>query len=342
MEPTVNSSSKNYVDPLFQFAVFAISSLCMMALLYVPVTRFNAHDIIPELKPYQSDTLHGKTPIEIGLHVINFSKSDVIKSDFAFEGAVWFVYDPTKVSREHIGAFALEQGTILYKGEPVYLEKGDREVAYFPIRAEFSVQLQYEKFPLDDHRLHIILKNDALPVDTYYLRAEGKNFTLAPHAQVHNCAIGGAQVQTGTAEHVIRTCSFVEEFKTNQALFLFDCERIDMRHFLNILLPLYMIFFIALFGFSFTYSVHLTDVPGIVATTIPALFAYRFVIETMSPDVNYFMLSDYLFFLFLALTFFVFLAVAWGLNKSLQVKKMIIVGSYAMMLIGCSVIMYWP
>ena len=95
-----------------------------------------------------------------------------------------------------------------------------------------------------------------------------------------------------------------------------------------------------LFSFSFVYNQHLTDVPSIAAASIPALFAYRFVIESLSPNVSYFMVSDYLFFLYLLLSLLTFLSVSRALNEPVRIKKLIIIGLYALMLVGCAAIIW--
>jgi hypothetical protein len=163
---------------------------------------------------------------------------------------------------------------------------------------------------------------------------------ISPRAQINNCTNENVAARCGVVAQKYEMPDGQHEISSSRVVFSFDCNPIDMRHFLNIFLPLYLIFFLTLFSFSFVYSEHTTDVPSIAAASVPALFAYRFVIESISPNVSYFMVSDYLFFLYLILSLLTFLSISWALNHSVRSKKLIIMSLYAFMIVGCAIISY--
>ena len=69
-----------------------------------------------------------------------------------------------------------------------------------------------------------------------------------------------------------------------------------------------------MFLFSLDPKKYREAIMTISAATVPAILAYRFVIETISPKVSYFMLSDHIFSLFLFLSFLVFVTIFYFEN----------------------------
>lgn len=327
---------KTHVDALFQINAFVIATIVLLVIFYRPFMGFDPHDAIPKIENYTT-TVALANEVEVGLTIHHFTTSDIIKDDICLDATIWFVYDPKKVTRDVIGQFACEEASI-EKGVPVYIKQGDREIAYYPVVVRPKMNFDFRSYPLDDHQLWLTIRNDALPSDVYHFKTDLNHFTVEDRAQIHNCTTEKTSVQAGFVEQTLVAGDATVTITSSRAVFLLNCNPIDMRHFLNIFLPIYLIFFLTLFSFSFAYSEHTTDVPGIAAAGVPALFAYRFVIEAVSPDVSYFMISDYLFFLYLLLSLLVFLAVSWALNFSIRTKKYIIVSLYAIMLIGCEVI----
>ena len=202
------------------------------------------------------------------------------------------------------------------------------------------MDFNYKEYPLDDHRFWFCLKNSALPIEKYCFTVLPHAFVLGPRMTINNCMAENVNAQVGYVARDVTLPDGRHQMNSSRAIFYVDCNPIDMRHFLSIFLPMYLIFFLTLFSFSFGYSEHVTDVPSIAAAGVPALFAYRFVIESISPNVSYFMISDYLFFLYLLLSLLTFLSVSWALNYPASTKKVIIVSLYVIMLIGCAGIVY--
>lgn len=330
--------NKKFVSPLFQIIAFSVASLCLVALFYKPFVDFRSHDQVPALMAYEKQ--NSLIPVQMGLTIHHFMESDIIKNTVSIDATVWFGYDPKTVTREQIGQFSFDEAT-LEKLQPTYAQNGPLEIASYDIQVHCKMDFNFKEYPLDDHRLWFSLKNGALPAEKYQFIVPVDAFVLACRAQIKNCRAENIVAHSGLVSQKLTLLDGQHELRASRALFSIDCNPIDMRHFLNIFLPMFLIFFLTLFSFSFGYSEHFTDVPSIAAASVPALFAYRFVIESVSPDVSYFMMSDYLFFLYLMLSLATFLCVAWALNYSAHIKKLIIIGLYAVMLIGCAGIVYF-
>src|SRR5205085_4826973 len=95
-----------------------------------------------------------------------------------------------------------------------------------------------------------------------------------------------------------------EAFRYPAAVFSIDYGRYtNVRNIFMILLPMLLLFFIALFSLIINPRDNFTFVLTIPVSAIAGLISFRFVVEAMSPKVGYFMYSDYFFVLFLVLVF---------------------------------------
>jgi len=327
-----------HVSTVFQINIFIVTVLIFILLLHKPICHFNSYDKAPDLIPLSKEELAAiPTHVKVGLNILSFSKADLIKNDFIFEGSVWFEFDEKQIPLDSIKKFVIERGEIINQSEPVIRKIGNLTCAQFFIRAHFETDLNYQGYPLDDHRIAIIITNRTVSAETTVFKASNDTFTHSKDAHIQNCTLENNFVQYGYTQTDL-ALSKQTSIKTPRVIFSLDCNRIDIRHFLNVFLPLLLIFFLTLFAFSFDFEEHGTTVPTIAASGVPALLAYRFVIESVSPDVDYFMLSDHLFFLFLFLVFMIFIFIASALHSSQKVKKAIIIGLYACMLISCAML----
>lgn len=332
----MKATQKNHVSSVFQTVVFLGATVVLCIIFYGPFVRFAAYDNIATVTPYKPSNTTTE-PIYINFTIHNFVESDIIKNDVSIDATISFGYNPQKVTREQIAQFDFDEAST-EKGVPFYHTFGNLEIAFYDIHVKSKMDFNFKTYPLDDHHFWFSFKNNALPLNTYHFNVLPGSFKMGPRMTINNCVAENVRALTGYVSHLVELPAGSQELDSSRVIFAVDCNPLDMRHFLSVFLPMYLIFFLTLFSFSFAYSEHVTDVPGIAAAGIPALFAYRFVIETISPNVSYFMMSDYLFFLYLILLLLTFISVSWALNSPLWVKKTIIIGLYTFMLIGCAAI----
>jgi hypothetical protein len=107
-------------------------------------------------------------------------------------------------------------------------------------------------------------------------------------------------VDTGFLESAIDSYDKRKTQYHPAATFSIDYERHGIRFILSIFLPLILIFYVTLFGFSLDEGSALRNAVG----GVTGILGYRFVIDNFSPKVGYFMISDSIFFLILSLTCF--------------------------------------
>lgn len=325
------------VSALFQVITFAGMMVIFWLIMYRPAYKFHSFDPRPFIIPNQQ--LPGATPakIRIGMHIRSFSRTDILQNELGFEGTIWFNFNEQEVSLADIEKFTIEKGEILERSAPSISHHNDMTLAQFYVCARFKTTPNYRSYPLDDHSLFIIITNQLIRAEHAIFETQQNNFTKAPDVTIPNFNIEKLSFETGYTETSFPINGREETVRHPRAIFTVECNRIDIRHFLIIFLPLVLIFFFTLFAFSVDEKTNGIKSSSLAISGIPALISWRFVIESLSPNANYFMLSDYLFFLFLVLVFIVFIFTTDVPITSLRTKQGCIILLYLLMLGSC----YW-
>lgn len=264
---------------------------------------------IESLTPDQS-AFFGGTPATItcGLFIRDFPQFDPIRGTFITDATVWFIFDPRLISMDRIGQFTFEQADIIKKSEPNVRIFSNSIFVRYDMRMRFNMSFDYRDFPFDGHRLNFTIIN-------YFFSPAEATFTGTRSNLIINKDINipgwyniDRRVLTGYSQENIETQEGHLTASYPRISFSFDFGHIGSRHIFSIFLPLLLIFFIALLTFSLDPEGRLgTQIITLDATAITALIAYRFVIESISPQVGYFMASDYIFITFLMTTCAIFL-----------------------------------
>ena len=314
------------VNPFFQITLIIISLLTMSIALYKNIDVFQTGDTEPRLwKEYNKKlkNTEAKKQIEVGLAIKQFQKFNVLKNQFSFIGTVWFLFNIDLIAQDDLKHFAFERGRIDEISEPRISVLDGKKMMRFDITVSLTTPLDYKAFPLDDHRFFIILFNRTLSVKKFLFTTQKKNFTISEDAVTHGWRAVKHDVQTG---HVTTSLDTLDTRKTDRydaVLFSIDYARNARRYVTSILIPLLFLFYLGLFSFSVSTKASL----GLSTASITGLLGYRFVIERLSPYVDYLMLSDYLFFMFFVascIMFFLNIVDQYATRLSLMQKKAII------------------
>ena len=305
--------------PYGLFVHFGVLALAAVLLLYKPVMQFDNRDIAPELLQKESQEIaaiikeHNPTQVEVGFALDNFSDFDFIKNEFGAVGIVWFLYDPNKVSLEDLERFSIVNGFIEQKSEAAVQDVGDKKLSRFHLRLKFTNDLNFRNFPVDDHRLYIIIKNNHLQLKDVEFVTRPSNFVETVKHEEKGWTLIDTHAFTGFRKEVLQTNGDVTALYSSQAVFSLDYSRSGIHLLIIVLLPLFLLFFVAL-------SVFLVRIPSIYDasnTFMGSLFAltgYLFVLESISPQVGYIMLIDLIYFAILLSTF-VIATLSWAGHK---------------------------
>ena len=334
----------NYVSATFQLILIIITSSIVMGLLYWPYRTFTPLDEAPVLQSFTPERLVEfgmPTQVRSGMYVKDFVSVDMVAGTMVTDLLVWFIFDPSLISLDTIGEFSFANGTIVKPDKPEEVKKraatriadGGMMLAQYDIRVEFRLPLQYDLFPLDDHTAYFVLVNNFATPRQMIFGSVRQDFIVTPGIAELGWSQVDADVRTGYREYAIDESDPQKTSYRPQIIYSIDYRRTGVRHIIAIFLPLMLIFFISLFAFSFDLAgPNAGQAFGFASGGITAMVAYYYVIQNMSPEVSYFMISDYLYFLFLLLNFIVFLITLFKTNITARYKRWLLVTLHALVI----------
>jgi len=281
-----------------QIAMAVLSTIIIVFLLQSPMKKFHTFGKKSFIMQVTPDVINkwGKEPVHVktGFMIHEFLQFDVIKNNFLLNAVISFEFDPTKVKQEDLDKFSFTKGDIVKKSDPVVKKISDNLtfIQYY-IRIQFSTIFDYTLFPLDDHEFFLNLTNTALEAENVILDVAPENFSVPKYVFLSGWNIQGHKSTSGYVEFVSQEN---QKLRHPKVIFSLDLKKIDIRQMLLMLLPMLFIFYFCLFSLSF--DDFFLDIDAMVML-ITAFMASAIVTQSMSPDVGYFMLIDYLILFFL-------------------------------------------
>ncbi len=292
------------VSPPIQLALILISSFLIVGLAYGPIRKFFSDEPSPQLLPITPAKLKewGGEPImvNVGLHIRNFPEFSFVKNTFVVDGILWFEFDPALISLETVSKFSFDKVDIIQRSEPYTKLIDDKFFARYDIRLKFSMNLNYEFFPFDDHRMYVTLINRFVPPNEVMFKSNETNFTISKAVAASGWEIEDRAARVGFAQDELEDYSPQKTVLYPKVVFSIDFRRSGIRYILLIVLPLIIIFFMGLYSFAFDPKKQASMISGLAIGGITSLLSYRFVVEQLTPQVGYFVLSDYIFMVLLS------------------------------------------
>ncbi len=298
---------RDKVSPVFQAIFIAMSALIIIIGFYFRIGVYANQDepiVHQPITPQKFRDLGGfPEPINVGLQIDQFQDFNVTKNQFQFSGNLWFEFEAGTISLEALNDFRFERGTIVSRSEPDTKLNGNLLTVRYLLKVAFNSGLVFSDFPLDDHRINLVLTHPFISPEEVIFETKTSNFVVDGKLFPFGWNIIRRTVKEGFSE------SHLSEQDVGKAViqplvgFSMDVERYGARYLLAILLPLFLLYFLMFFSFSVdagpSISVTLGGMTGILA--------YRYVIEQLSPQSGDLMLSDYFFFLVLTSAMLIFL-----------------------------------
>jgi len=302
------------VSPPVQLFLIVLSSFLIITLAYGPIRKFYSAEASSQLLPITPQLVKkwGGEPImvTVGLHIRNFPEFDFVSNKFEFDGILWFEFDPALISLETISKFTFDKADLIKKSEPYTKLIDDKFFARFDIRVRFNMTLDYQFFPFDDHRMFITLINRFVPPNEVMFRSGEIDFSIADEVKISGWEIEDREVRVGYAQDYLEAHEPQKTVLYPKIVFSIDFRRSGIRYILLIILPIIIIFFMGLYSFAFDPQKQSAMITGLAIGGITSLLSYRFVVERLTPQVGYFVLSDYIFTILL---FFALIEVLLGL-----------------------------
>ena len=331
-QETLNKIIKYTTNTKLQLSLIVMMILTLVSLFYYPNKQFLSTDPKPTINAIKPAS-EGKQIKEItaGLYVKNFSVFDIIKNNFIMNAILWFEFDPHQVNLETIKSFSFEKGKILEKSKIKSKIINDKLWVYYKIKVEFSSNLNYKLFPIEDHKIYITLANTNMNPNSEILVSQNTNLVVSKNIFTGDWNNIGKEVEYGYIEESLD--KYQKEMSTKYPVVLFELsfEKAGIRKTLAIFLPLFMVFFLSMFSLL----INIKNSAGILSLSVGSTSALIFnliVIERMSPDVRYFTIANKIYSLLLIVAFTILLLniyITKEMKNEANEKKLILERSYA-------------
>lgn len=308
------------VTPKYQLIAIASLTFLLILLSIYPFSIYESLEPTPQLlsvTPKQVNQWGGNAAeVTVGLHIINFPEFDILHNDFIIDGIIWFEFDPSLVSLETVEKFSFQKGDILKKTVSDNKVINGRFFVEYNITVRFTTNLSFEFFPIDDHRIFLTLTNKFVSPHELVYQAYVSGFTISQGVFVQGWDIVNKNVMAGYSESYLDENDPRKVVLNPKVVFSIDFVRTGFQQAFLTFLPLFLMFFITIFSFALDPIEDRSLVLSLSLAGITAILSYRFVIQGMSPQVGYFLLSDHIFLVFL-----VFVIVAFLVNIVLMSRK---------------------
>ncbi len=293
-----------------QLIVLFITTSLVAGLVVVRYLDFFAREESPQILQVTPAKLAewkaDPSVVSVGLYIFNFTEFNMRDNDFVIDAVVWFEYDTNAISTEMIGKFSFENAEILQMSPPDTKTIKDKLFSLYKVKVKFSSNIDYTEFPMDDHKIYISILNKFVNPQDIIFYSDFHNFIFSDDVYLVEWAIRDSFVEYGHSEADLERFEDEKVFRDPKVVFSFEVRRTGFRKILLVLIPLFLIFFIGLFSFGFSPATHTSQIQYVAAGAVTSLIAYRFVLQSLSPPVGYFMFVDYIFTVFLIFSFIVF------------------------------------
>lgn len=318
-----------YASPLFQAVLVCITTAILGYYFTREVNRFTTTDQELSVVPLTAERLAffggSPDPVGVGINIREFFTFDVVKNEFIFSAVIWFEFDPSVISLDAISKFSLLRGEIIERSEPnTRITAGGKVIAHYDVRIKLTTPLDYQYFPIDDHKVAVGITNAFLQPDEIVFVSTTRGFFADQVLGQAGWRPVDFFVKTGITQTALKRDDQSKIIYHPAVIFSVHYERTGSRYALLIFLPLLLIFYLSLFSLSLDPARYTGSILSLGAGGVSAMLAYRFVIESLSPAVGYFMLSDYFYFLFLLLTMIVFFVDIFAQRMNGKEKEVVV------------------
>jgi hypothetical protein len=262
--------------------------------------------------------------VTTGLYIERFITFDMVNNVFTFVGYIWFKYLPGMLSLENLSKFSFIQGEIIDKSPPVTQMIDKQLLTTFRIRVKLSSLLNYKDFPFDGHKLRITMFHNGFSPDEVLFQSGEQDLVI----KTTQGELGWHEVNLNVDAGYMASNMDTNDKRNTQyhpaVTFEIDYVRFGMRLFLIVILPILILLYISIFGFSLDADSAVRNSIG----SLTGILSYRFVIDHMSPNVSYFIISDRVFFLIAALagaTLIIHIIALYKIKMTLRLKQLIII-----------------
>lgn len=304
--------------------IFACSIASVIFLFYQANSKFDPSDPIIELqivdvaKKKELGVFAAK--VNVGMVLKDFPKFDLVRNDFVADMVLWFEYDPDKVMLETISRFSFDNGDIIHKSPPDIRTNQGNVLVKYDLRVAFKSSLTYQRFPLDNHRISLVLTNNFVTPGEVYFICETTDFGINRNIFLADWKIEDLETDAGFLEMKLEEKEDSQKVAAPKVRFTVNLSKRGAKDVYIMFMPLYIVTFIAIF--SFLTSLFAAQPRSVMsATAVPALLGYRFVLQNLLPHVGYLTTADYIYLLLLVIAFSILVSQALLVSTATSISS---------------------
>ncbi len=267
--------------------------------------------------------------VETGLLVHDFSEFDMLKNNFVAQATLWFYFNPANVDKSLIDKFSFEKGAVLSKTEPREIKYGDKLLVLYDIELQCQGFFDYSHFPLDQHRLDIILINPIADPDKILYVTNPESIELAKDAYTEGWKPIGKSTKYGYIQETFSPSKEPMSVSYERTIFSFAFEHSSLKEGIIIFMPLILMFMIGLLSLLLDLVFESREIIELAVGSTLALVFFSNYIRTFTPLTGAFSLVDAFYVLLMAFMSGIFLIQVFALQyyrkkqKTTQLKEVL-------------------
>jgi hypothetical protein len=304
---------KNFFDPhSAQFRVLMI----LLVITYLPIIfrinsyRPNITDAVPQLKALTTEELKKLGPfavrVKVGMFIRDFPIFNIEKNNFTIDAVIWFEFNGDEITLDTLKEFSIDNGKIINRSPPdIKISENGLIFAKYNVLFELNTNLGFHHFPLENHRLSIVISNDFVTPKEMIYAVDASAFQVQNNVLPAGWDVKDLYVNAGFLPLQFDQQDAAKKTENPKALFTINLVKTSSRKALIIFIPLFSAAVLSLLSFI-TGLANTFSMFTLTASAVTALLTYRFVIEQMMPTVGYSTVADTIFLFLLLFAFLVF------------------------------------
>lgn len=293
-----------------KLSLIIITVFYLMGIFNYALVHFKTTDTLPELQPINTEAIKklGTFAVRVrtGLFIKKFIVFDVINNRFVIDAVAWFEYNPDEIMPDKVAQFSFDNGKILSLSTPDIKVINDQVFAKYNVIFELTGDLQFHKFPFEDHTLPIVMTNNYVTPEEMYFMVDGSSFHMENKYFSANWRIVDLNIDSGFTRISLDKENTSKKAESPKALFAINFAKASFKPSMVIFIPLFATTIFSLVSFLMKLSNTIGRFT-LAVSAVTALLGYRFVLEQMMPKVGYFTTADIIYIFLLIFSFICFL-----------------------------------
>ena len=293
----------------FKTGVLLISAVAVIGFFIAALYLFRPADNEPDVQlidmEMRKEIRDFASVVKTGLYIKNFELFDITNDHFIAGLVIWFEFLTDEIMLDTIQNFSFINGKILEKSSgDIRINKGSMLVK-FDVRVEFKSQLNYYRYPFDDHRISLVLTNNGITPNELYFTVDNNSFAMASDVYTSNWEV--LELDTAWGYTKLKLDARAENKKMLRPVVAYSINfaKSSMRQIIIIFVPLFIALLFGLLTFLMGLS-NAYDRMRMSVSALTALLSYRFIIDRMMPAVGYLTTTDLIYVLYLLLLLLIF------------------------------------